>query len=286
VVVVIAGCGWLGTAVGRSLAGQRHRVVGVRRSAEAARSLEAHGIEGVAVDLASPGFHESLPDRVDAVLACQAPSERSEEAYRAAYVDVTRSLIGWAVGAGVRSFVYTGSTGVFGQDDGSVVDESTPPRVSTARARILADAEGVVLSDSGRDAGGRVVRLSGLYGPGRAGVIERVRNGTLALGPGDGAWMNWCHLDDAAGVVRAAMERGVTGAVYHASDAEPARRRDVIRWIAGRLGIEPLRREADPGSGPALPGGADRRISSERTRRELGVRLRYPAFRDGLAPLI
>jgi nucleoside-diphosphate-sugar epimerase len=285
-VVVIAGCGWLGTALGRALVADGVRVVGVRRSADAARALETAGIEGVAVDLGSPGFGDVLPEQVDALVACQAPSDRSVEGYRAAYVDTTRSLLGWAAGAGVRATVYTGSTGVFGQSDGSVVDETTPPVIASPNAEILAEAERLVLSETGARAGARLVRLSGLYGPDRIGVLDRVRRGVLALGPGDDAWMNWCHLDDAVAVVRAALERGRTGSVYHGSDAHPTRRRDAVRWIAERLGVEPARPEGVPDEAAKRPRKSNRRISGERTRRELGVELRYPSFKDGLAPLI
>jgi nucleoside-diphosphate-sugar epimerase len=123
-----------------------------------------------------------------------------------------------------------------------------------------------------------VVRLSGLYGPGRTGILDRVRSGALALGPGDDAWMNFCHRDDAVSFVLAALERAEPGAIHHGSDASPARRREVVEWIAARLGIAPRRGE---GGAP----GPSRRILSARTRAALGVALAWPSFRDGLAPL-
>ena len=106
-----------------------------------------------------------------------------------------------------------------------------------------------------------------------------MRSGALALGPGDGAWMNFCHRDDAVAFVLAALARSAPGAIHHGSDARPARRREVVEWISARLGIPPSRSER-PAAGP------DRRILSERTRAELGVELRWPSFSDGLAPLI
>jgi nucleoside-diphosphate-sugar epimerase len=162
-----------------------------------------------------------------------------------------------------------------------VVDERTAPAPADEAACALVDAEDVVLG-AVRDAGipTRLVRLSGLYGPGRLGVIERVRSGRLALGAGDDAWMNWCHLDDAVTTVLAAIDRGRAGGVYHGSDAGPATRNEVVTWIASRLGIDP------PVAGPSPSGGrkANRRISSERTRAELAVDLLHPSFRDGLSP--
>jgi nucleoside-diphosphate-sugar epimerase len=125
-----------------------------------------------------------------------------------------------------------------------------------------------------------VVRLSGLYGPGRAGTIDRVRRGALALGPGDDAFMNFCHLDDAVAFVLAALDRGAPGATWHGSDAHPPRRREVVEWISGRLGLPPRRAAAPP------PPGPNRRILSARTRAALGVALRFPSFREGFEPLL
>ena len=147
---------------------------------------------------------------------------------------------------------------------------------------VLAEAEALVRTAPERcGVPARVVRLSGLYGPGRAGTIERVRSGALALGPGDGAFMNFCHLEDAVAFALGALARGAPGAVYHGTDASPPRRREVVAWIAARLGIEPPR-----SAGPGDRAGPDRRVSSVATRAALGIALRFPTFRDGFEPLL
>ncbi|WP_242346001.1 NAD-dependent epimerase/dehydratase family protein [Anaeromyxobacter terrae] len=276
--VLVAGCGWLGTALARRLVERGDRVTGIRRDPGRAEALRALRVEPLAVDLAVRGAAARLPD-VDAIVACQAAGADGALAYRAAYVEANRALLAAAARGGARAFVYTGSTGVFGQRDGSDVDEATPPAPASPGAEVLVEAEALVRGASTGTLRTAVVRLSGLYGPGRAGVLDRVRSGRLALGPGDDAWMNFCHRDDAIAFVLAALERGAPGAVYHGSDAEPARRRDVVSWISGRLGIPPPVSEA-----PA--GGPSRRILSERTRAALDVTLAYPSFRDGLAPLL
>jgi nucleoside-diphosphate-sugar epimerase len=269
--VLVAGCGWLGTAIAGRLAARDDQVTGIRRDVARAEALRAHGVEPLAVDLAAPGAAARLPP-FDAAVACQSAGDDTPAAYRAAYLEANRTLLAAAARTGAR-VVYTGSTGVFGQRDGSDVDELTAPAPASATGEVLAEAEALV-----RSAGGVVVRLSGLYGPGRAGVIDRVRSGRLALGSNDGAWMNFCHLDDAVAFVIAALSGGVSGAVYHGSDATPTRRREVVEWIAARLGISPPRGEA--------PAGPDRRILSERTREALGIALAYPSFREGLAALV
>lgn len=281
--VLVAGVGWLGRAVSERLVSEGHRVTGVRRRVRGQADLISAGIDPVVADLTDPRSVEHLPESVDAVVACQAPGAGDPEAYRAAYVEVNRTLLVWSRDRAVVSYVYTGSTGVFGYDDGRNVDEETPVSPATESAEILAEAERLVLDAASTGGpGGRVVRLSGLYGPERYGIVERVRRGALALGPGDGAWMNFCHRDDAVATVLAALERGRSAAVYHASDAEPTPRRDVITWIAGRIGVVPAIAPEVAGSRARGPREANRRVLSERTRAELGITLRFPSFREGL----
>jgi nucleoside-diphosphate-sugar epimerase len=276
--VLVAGCGWLGTEIARRLVERGERVTAIRRDPGRAESLSGLGVTPLALDLAAPGAAESLPE-ADAIVACQSASGDTEAAYRSAYVDANRALLAAALRTGVRAFVYTGSTGVFGQRDGSDVGETTPPAPSCATGRVLVEAERLVTESARPDLRASVVRLSGLYGPGRTGILARVRSGALALGPGDDAWMNFCHRDDAVSFVLAALERAAPGAIHHGSDAEPARRRDVIAWIAERFGVEPGRSEA-------APPGPNRRILSVATRATLGVTLAFPSFREGLAPLV
>jgi nucleoside-diphosphate-sugar epimerase len=276
--VLVAGCGWLGTEIARRLVARGDRVTGVRRDPARAASFASIGVTPLAVDLAGAGAERLLPD-VDAIVACQSAASDAEADYRSAYLAANRALLAAAERAGARAFVYTGSTGVFGQEDGSDVDEASPPSPAGPNGRVLAEAERLVLSASARGIRSSVVRLSGLYGPGRTGILDRVRSGALALGPGDEAWMSFCHLEDAATFVVAALERAGAGAIHHGSDAHPARRREVVEWIAARLGIPPPRGEKGRR-------GPNRRVLSAATRQALGVTLAYPSFREGLAALV
>jgi nucleoside-diphosphate-sugar epimerase len=266
--VLVAGCGWLGQAVAAALEAMGDRVTAVRRDPARAAALP---FPAIAVDLAAPRAARKLPGDVDAVIACQSAAADSLEAYRDAYVRANETLLALAA----SRLLYTGSTGVFGQRDGSDVDEGTAPAPASATAEVLVEAERLVTAG-----GGIVVRLSGLYGPGRTGVVDRVRSGAMALGPGDDAWTNWCHRYDAASAILAALERGRPGATYHASDAEPLRRREVVEWIAARLGIPPPRSDRPP------PSAVNRRILAGRSRAELGYSLRHASLRDGLTAVI
>lgn len=282
--VLVAGAGWLGSSLARTLAERGHRVTAARRDPARLAALAAAGVTPLALDLADPGCAGRIPGDVTAIVACQAADGGSPDAYRRAYVDANRHLLQGAarLGGALRAFVYTGSTGVFGQRDGSDVDEGTAPAPAGPTGEILLEAERLVLDAAGRGVPASVLRLSGLYGPGRAWPVERVRGGQLALGPGDGAWMNLIHLVDAVAAAVAAVERGLAGRILHATDAHAPRRRELVEWVASRLGIPPPR-SGGAASPPAMP---DRRVLGDATRRELGLTLRYPSFREGVAALL
>jgi nucleoside-diphosphate-sugar epimerase len=276
--VLVAGAGWLGGAVARALAGRGDRVTAVRRDPVRAAALAGPGIEPLALDLGAPGAAGRLPRDLDAVVACQSASGDGADAYRRAYVDANGVLLGALRAAGrPATLLYTGSTGVFGQRDGGDVDEETPPAPSGPTGEVLVEAERLVAGAAGPGLRTVVIRLSGIYGPGRNWPVERVRSGHIALGPGDGTWLNLLHLDDAVAAVLAGLDRGRPGAILHGTDAEPVRRRDLALWVAERLGIPVPRLPADARPAP-LP---DRRVRAERSRAALGLVLRYPSFREG-----
>lgn len=278
--VLIAGCGWLGQAVARRLLERGDRVTGLRSDPERAGALRGLGIAPLALDLADPNSATRLPSDLDAILALQAARGGGEAAYRCAYLEANRTLLTFAQGRGLQAFVYSGSTGLFGQQDGSEVREDTPAQPASPTGQILAEAEAMLRDAAGRGIPTRIVRLSGLYGPGRLWMIDRVRQGRLGLGPGDEAWLNSCHRDDAVDTLLAALDRGRDGATYHATDEEPLRRRELVRFIADRLGILPALEAA-----PAPP-GPNRRILGAATRAELGLRCRWPSLREGLRPFL
>jgi nucleoside-diphosphate-sugar epimerase len=281
--VLIAGCGWLGREVARRLLARGDRVTGLTRTEISASALRAFGLPSVAVDLADPDASGRVPGRYDGIVAMQAASGRDLADYTRAYIHATGGLLDSGAVDGA-AFVYVSSTGVFGQADGSWVDETTPPDPADETAVVLVEAERLVLDRSRHRARPCIVRCSGLYGPGRTGTIDRVRTGALALGAGDAVWMNFCHRDDAASTIVAALDRAKPGAIYHASDAAPASRREVVDWIAARLVV--AQASSSEKSAPRRSRAANRRVSAEATRSELGISLAYPSFREGLGPFL
>lgn len=274
--IAIAGCGWLGTALGVHLKNQGHQVTAIRRNPERLGELAALGLKPLALDLSDPQAHMALALDIEAIVACQSARTDSAEGYRAAYLTVNQNLLRAAERLPLRALVYTGSTGVFGYRDGREVTESTALSPASPTSEVLVEAEQQLVHASNQGIPTRIVRLSGLYGPGRWGALQRVRSGALALGPGDDAYMNFCHLDDAVAMVEAALLRGSDGAIYHASDAQPPMRREVVQWLAAQLGVDAQTRD---GSGTSV--APNRRISAVWSREQLGVALRFADFRAG-----
>jgi nucleoside-diphosphate-sugar epimerase len=261
--------------VAQRLVARGDRVTGARTDPGRAEALRSLGIQPLQLDLADPAALARIPRDVDVVLAMQSAQGEGEVPYRRAYLEANRTLLEVARRQPLRAFLYTSSTGVFGQRDGSDVTELTPPAPAAPTGRVLLAAERMLLAAVDEGLPIRVVRLSGLYGPGRTWVIDRARRGLL---PNDDVWMNSCHLDDAVGTVIAALDRGRDGAVYHGTDARPMRRREVSAFLAERLGVA-------IGSATATP-GPNRRIRGEVSREELGIQLHWPSLLEGLAPFL
>lgn len=279
--VVVAGCGWLGAAIGVELLARGHRVTAIRRDPVRASELATLGLEPLVLDLSHPEAHQSFPADVQAIVGCQSARSNSADGYRSAYWTVNQTLIAAAEALRVQALVYTGSTGVFGFQDGREVNEQTPAAPTGPSAAVLHQAEQLLVDAARRGIPTRVVRLSGLYGPGRWGMRQRVQSGALALGDGDTAFMNFCHRDDAVEAVIGAMLRGTDGVIYHASDADPPRRRDVVTWLAGQLGIiPPVSQQEANSSAP------NRRVSAAWTRQQLGLTLKFANFREGFSSVV
>jgi nucleoside-diphosphate-sugar epimerase len=267
--VLIAGCGDLGTAAGLLLADRGYDVTGLRRSPE---RLPA-AIGGVRADL-SAGVPD-LPGDVDYVVVATAADGRTEEAYRAAYVDGLRNLLDGLdhAGAAPRRMLMVSSTAVYGVDDGSFVDEDTPTEPASATGAVLVEAEQLFRQ---RVPDGVVFRLAGIYGPGRTYVIDQVRDGTATI-PVPPTHTNRIHRDDAAAaIVHLLTEVTDPDRVYVGVDDAPADRGDVLRFIADELGVP------HPASGPASGRfrTGDKRCRNTRLT-ATGFRLAFPTYREG-----
>jgi len=181
---------------------------------------------------------------------------------------------------------YLSTVGVYGDHKGAWVDETAAVRPISERSLRRARAEAEWLA-FGREAGKRVevFRLAGIYGPGRS-VVDNLRNGTARRIVKAGQVFNRIHVDDIARVLAAAIDKETGHSIFNVSDDEPAPPEDVIAYAAEMMGlpVPPAIPFEEAGlSGMAASFWAEtKRISNTRIRRDLGVELLYPTYREGL----
>lgn len=282
--VLIVGCGYVGVPLGTELAGLGHQVFGLRRSALADAELRAAGISPLHADITRPETLANLPRDFDWVVNCTASGGGTADDYRRVYLKGTRNLHAWLASAPPQRFVYTSSTGVYGQNDGSLVTEDSPAEPPGETGRVLVETEQVLREAAhARDLPAVILRVAGIYGPGRGFYFRNLVRGEARIEGEGRRFVNMIHRDDVVRAIIAALERGQLGEVYNACDDEPATQRDVYAWLAQQLNLPlPPSVPEDPDA-PRKRGVTNKRISNQRLRAELGCVLKYPTFRDGYA---
>lgn len=278
--VLIVGCGYVGLPLGVELIRQGHEVFGLRRSAVDA--LKSAGITPLVADITQPETLASLPRDFDWVVNCAASGGGSAEDYRRLYLQGTRNLIEWLAAAPPKKFVYTSSTSVYGQNDGSLVKESSPTEPQTETAQVLVETEKLLLEAARtKQFPSVILRVAGIYGPGRGHWFKQfLRDEAKIEGKGERI-LNMIHLEDVGGVVMAALKNGRAGEVYNAVDDEPVSQLKFFEWLGGAL---------DKPLPPSVPedaeanrkrGVTNKRVSNRRLKMELGYQFKYPTFRQG-----
>lgn len=268
------GHGYSANALALRLIAQGWRVIGTTRTPQRADSLRAFGVEPLVgpCDL-GPALAEATH-----ILASAAPDETG---------DPFLARFGQAISAARPTWVgYLSTTGVYGDHQGGWVDETTALTPSSRRGEYRVRAEG-----QWRDTGlpVHIFRLAGIYGPGR-GPFEKVRDGTAQRIIKAGQVFSRIHVDDIAQVLEASIRHPNPGAAYNVCDDDPAPPEDVLSHAAHLLGLP------DP---PAVPFetadltpmarsfySESKRVRNDRIKQDLGVRLIYPSYREGLAALL
>ncbi|WP_435016855.1 NAD-dependent epimerase/dehydratase family protein [Tundrisphaera sp. TA3] len=277
---LIVGCGYLGRRAALPLIERGEIVYGTTRSAARAAELERLGIEPIIVNVLDGDNLARLPS-VDKALYCVGYDRSSGTPLRTVYVDGLRKALG-RLQDRVGRLVYASSTGVYAQDDGGWVDETSATEPRTESGRACLEAEKVV-REYGKDTGlpWVIVRFSGLYGPGRIVRRDAILRGDPIVGDPE-KFLNMIHIDDAAAAAIAAMDRGESGSIYLASDDRPSHRREFYGLTAELLGAPTPRFVAPEGEADSTREDSNKRVSNRRMREGLGVVLRFPDFTHGL----
>lgn len=282
--VLIVGCGYVGFPLGKELARQGHEVFGLRRSALAADEMLAAGIQPLLADVTQPETLAQLPCDFDWVVNCTASGGGDAADYRKVYLEGNRHLVAWLAGSPIKKFIYTSSTSVYAQNDGSVVTEQSPTEPDAPTAQVLVETEKLLLTAAvENNFPAAILRVAGIYGPARGHSFKAFLRGEARI-EGDGArWLNMIHRDDLIGVIIAALQNGRPGEIYNAADNESPSQLKIYEWLAGEL-----RRPLPPQVVAEAEvwrrrGVTNKRVSNAKLRAELNYEFQFPDFRAGYA---
>lgn len=273
--LLIIGCGDIGQRLAQQLAPLGYDITGLRRRA----CSDLPYLRYRQCDVTQTGQLQSiLADGFDVVVISMTPAERSDAGYQQAYVESCQQLVAGLLGQtkAPRLILFVSSTAVYGQNDGSWVDETSPTLPEGFSGKRLLEAEQVLLT-SGYNS--TILRFSGIYGPGRNRLIEQVINQRASASP---HYTNRIHVEDCAGVLAHLIELAKDQPlepVYLATDSSPTPMVEVVSWIAQQLGI------SDFLAADAVNERGNKRIGNQRLL-STGYTLRYPDFRLGYRELI
>jgi len=270
--ILIAGCGYVGQATADLFHAAGWDAEGWTASEKSAATLSAKPYPICKVDISNSEQVAERPGIFDAVVHCASSRGGRLESYRQIYLNGARNLLNRFVGT---KMLFTSSTSVYAQGDGSWVTEESETKPAREAGRVLLETENVVL---GR--GGTVARLSGIYGPGRAALLSKFLAGTAIIDPENDRFVNQVHRDDIA----SALFLLVSGEwqerqIYNVVDNQPKLQSDCYRWLAQRLNrpLPPIRKLTEQ----RKRGDTNKRVSNAKLR-SLGWTLQYPTFADAM----
>jgi nucleoside-diphosphate-sugar epimerase len=276
--ILIAGCGYTGIALGKELASEGHAVWGLRRRPE----LLPTTIHPLKADLCDPGSLFLIPPTLDFVFYTAAADHTDDISYQAAYVIGIRNLLNHLLETHqpVRRFFFTSSTAVYAQTGGEWVDETSETLPREFAGRRLLEGEELLLRGPFV---ATVVRMAGIYGPGRTRLIDQVRRGEAVCDKAETRYTNRIHRDDCAGVLQHLMRLSSLETLYLGADNEPAGQGEVLRWLAKRLGDPPSSAESSTLTGRESK--SNKRCRNSRLLQS-GYSFRYPTFREGYEAIL
>lgn len=259
--VLIFGYGYVARFLAKQLVAQKVATLITTRDPGSFHAIRALGCTPLQ-------FGEPLPTLTHAVLTV--PPEHTADPV------LTRYGVERLKATGLTWLGYLSTTGVYGDTNGGAVDEKSPLLAQTERGRARVLIEKTLLG-SGLPV--EVFRLSGIYGPGR-NMIERLQQNNVADLEISDRPVNRIHVDDIVAAVMAAMNKPSPGAIYNVSDDHPAPTRDVLHYAAALLGMD-----SPGGGGRSHLMDGSRVVLNDKIKTALGVRLKYPTYREGLAAL-
>ncbi len=271
--ILIVGCGDVGSRLAARLVAAGHEVHALRRSA-----FHIPGVHALQGDVTEPASLQ-FPPGLDVVFVLLAPGESGEEAYRRVYLQGTEHVLAALAGQKLAHLFWVSSTSVYGQDDGSWVNEDSPAMGASPGARVLLQSERLLEQAPWPVT---VVRFAGIYGPGRLRLSRWVESGREVQSDPP-AWTNRIHVEDCAGLLMFLFVQQAKGtnlaSVYIGVDDEPVPQHEVLDWLADRMRLPRVACVSRPGA------GSNKRLSNQRIS-ALGYQLQFPGYRAGYAAVM
>jgi nucleoside-diphosphate-sugar epimerase len=267
--ILIAGCGYVGEAAAELFHGQRWEVEGWTGSAESAARLANRPYPVRSVDITDPTAVLAASGEFEVVVQCVSTSGGDAEDYRRLYLGGARNLI---QGFPASRLLFTSSTSVYAQTDGTIVDETSPAEPTHDKGKILRETEELILG-----AGGIVARLGGIHGPGRSFFLSKFLQGTAVVDPNDRRFINQVHRDDITSAYLLLAEQASAGGgeIFNVVGDHPIRAAEAYEWLSARLGKALPRPE--PVAVAPKRGRSNKQVSNAKLR-ALGWEPRYPTF--------
>ncbi len=292
--LLVLGCGYLGRLLVGEAVGKGMRVLAVSRNVDTLEEVGKMGAETFCGMVDERAWHEAAGAEVDFVVNCVSSAGGGLAGYRQSYIGGNESLGAWAKAVGFAGrAIYTSSVSVYGDASGAWVDELSDPGPANERGALVRESERVFLEGlAGAQA--TVLRLAGLYGPGRHLMLDRLRSGEVEL-PGWGDYyLNLVRIEDVVSSLWRCLEsESAVEGIFTVVDDEPALKQEIAAWVAGELGSPAPRYtgEADGSGGASRRLGengrpANRRISNAKLKRASGWSPRFPSFREGFGDLL
>lgn len=268
-----------------------HEVVVVTRIADRAEEFKQQGFSAIVADVTRPETLSKLPT-ADTVLFAVGYDRTGGPTIMDVYAGGVRNVLN-ALPVATGRFIYISTTGVYGPAGGDWVDEETPPDPQRDGGRASLAAEQELLA-SPLTVQSVILRLAGIYGPGRVPFLKELRASEAISVPSTG-YLNLIHVEDAATIVLLAAEHKLSSSkpqesksqIFCVSDGRPVPRREFYEEVARQIGAPAAQFVAlDPGSPRAARARGDRRVRNDKMLAELQVTLTYPDYRAGLAAIL
>ena len=273
--ILIAGCGYVGQATADLFYAAGWAVEGWVYSTKSAARLSIKPYPVFAVDIADPAevcAYAPVAAAFDAVIHCVSSRGGGADFYRQIYLNGGHNLLDRFAGA---RMLFTSSTSVYAQRDGSWVTEESETKPERETGRILLETERLVLASKGI-----VTRLAGIYGPGRSALLGKFLAGSATIDQESDRFVNQVHRDDIASALFLLLDRQSTaGEIYNVVDDQRMLQSECYCWLAKKLN-----RPIPPSGRSTLiskRGASNKRVSNAKLRR-LGWVPRYPTFAEAM----